>query len=59
MRRLLILFSITVSTAISIALAGSSFAQQSAPTEDVLGMHNLSLSSGASVHSQGSLGCTF
>jgi len=26
---------------------------------DVLGMHNLSLPSGASVYSQGSLGCTF
>jgi predicted CXXCH cytochrome family protein len=29
------------------------------PTADVLGMHNLSLPSGASVYSQGSLGCTF
>jgi nitrate/TMAO reductase-like tetraheme cytochrome c subunit len=28
-------------------------------TQDVLGMHNLSLPSGASVYSQGSLGCTF
>src|ERR1700722_4030041 len=28
-------------------------------TTDVLGMHNLTLSSGASVYSQGSLGCTF
>ena len=29
------------------------------PTADVLGVHNLSLSSGSSVYSQGSLGCTF
>ncbi len=28
-------------------------------TSDVLGMHNLSVASGASVYSQGSLGCTF
>jgi predicted CXXCH cytochrome family protein len=35
-------------------------AQTSAPpTADVLGMHNLSAASGASVYSQGSLGCTF
>ncbi|HLZ42774.1 MAG TPA: cytochrome c3 family protein [Candidatus Sulfotelmatobacter sp.] len=32
---------------------------QNTPTVDVLGMHNLSLPSGASVYSQGSLGCTF
>jgi hypothetical protein len=49
MRRLLILIA---------ALAGASLAQ-SPPTADVLGMHNLSISSGASVYSQGSLGCTF
>jgi len=29
------------------------------PNGDALGMHNLSLSSGASIYSQGSLGCTF
>ncbi len=34
-------------------------AQMPPPTADVLGMHNLSLSSGASVYSQGGLGCTF
>ncbi len=34
-----------------------SFAQQ--PPADTLGMHNLSPGSGASVYSQGSLGCTF
>jgi len=33
--------------------------QQTVPTADVLGMHNLSPGSGASVYSQGSLGCTF
>jgi predicted CXXCH cytochrome family protein len=32
---------------------------QAPPTADVLGMHNLSLPSGSSVYSQGSLGCTF
>ena len=36
-----------------------SFAQVQPPNGDVLGMHNLSLPSGASVYSQGSLGCTF
>ena len=41
-----------------LLLAAHSFAQN-APTVDVLGMHNLSLPSGASVYSQGSLGCTF
>ena len=40
-----------------LLIAVQSFAQ--APTADVLGMHNLSLSSGSSVYSQGSLGCTF
>ena len=30
-----------------------------APTIDVLGMHNLSPGSGASIYTQGSLGCTF
>jgi predicted CXXCH cytochrome family protein len=40
-----------------LLMAARSFAQ--APTADVLGMHNLSLASGASVYSQGSLGCTF
>jgi len=32
---------------------------QAPPTADVLGMHNLSPGSGASIYSQGSLGCTF
>jgi predicted CXXCH cytochrome family protein len=32
---------------------------QAPPTVDVLGMHNLSVSGGASVYSQGGLGCTF
>ena len=40
-----------------IAVAGMAAAQQ--VSGDVLGMHNLSLPSGASVYSQGSLGCTF
>ncbi len=39
-------------------VVAQSFAQVQ-PNGDVLGMHNLSLSSGASVYSQGSLGCTF
>jgi hypothetical protein len=38
-------------------VVAQSFAQ--APPADVLGVHNLSLSSGSSVYSQGSLGCTF
>jgi predicted CXXCH cytochrome family protein len=40
-------------------LVARSFAQTTTPNPDVLGMHNLSLPSGASVYSQGSLGCTF
>ncbi|MGP0019569.1 MAG: cytochrome c3 family protein [Candidatus Sulfotelmatobacter sp.] len=40
-------------------LVTQSFAQTTPPpTADVLGMHNLSLASGASVYSQGGLGCT-
>ena len=39
-------------------VVAQSFAQVQ-PNGDVLGMHNLTLSSGASVYSQGSLGCTF
>jgi predicted CXXCH cytochrome family protein len=39
-------------------VAAQSFAQVP-PNGDVLGMHNLTMSSGASVYSQGSLGCTF
>jgi predicted CXXCH cytochrome family protein len=38
-------------------IAAQCFAQ--VPNADVLGVHNLSLSSGSSVYSQGSLGCTF
>ena len=41
-----------------LVFVAQSFAQNT-PTVDVLGMHNLSLPSGASVYSQGSLGCTF
>ncbi len=41
-----------------VLIAAQSFAQVQ-PNGDVLGMHNLTLSSGASVYSQGSLGCTF
>lgn len=39
--------------------AGVVAGQTPPPTADVLGMHNLSVASGASVYSQGSLGCTF
>ena len=42
-----------------VLLVAQSFAQTATPNPDVLGMHNLSLPSGASVYSQGSLGCTF
>jgi predicted CXXCH cytochrome family protein len=43
-----------------VLLAAGGFAQQAQPpTVDVLGLHNLSPGSGASVYSQGSLGCTF
>ena len=42
-----------------VLVAGLGFAQTTTPNPDVLGMHNLSLVSGASVYSQGSLGCTF
>jgi len=41
-----------------VLMVAQSFAQVQ-PNGDALGMHNLSLSSGASVYSQGSLGCTF
>jgi predicted CXXCH cytochrome family protein len=40
-----------------LLIVAQTFAQ--VPTADVLGVHNLSLSSGSSVYSQGSLGCTF
>ena len=40
-------------------VAGVAAGQTPPPTADVLGMHNLSVASGASVYSQGSLGCTF
>ena len=40
----------------AVLAAGTAAAQVNG---DVLGMHNLSLSSGSSVYSQGSLGCTF
>lgn len=41
-----------------VLIVAESFAQV-APSADVLGMHNLTLSSGASTYSQGTLGCTF
>src|SRR5579872_6977887 len=46
-----------LSSACALLLA-QSLATAQVPA-DVLGMHNLSLPSGASVYSQGSLGCTF
>src|ERR1700692_2773803 len=50
---------LTMLAAIFIAVVlAQSLASAQAPA-DVLGMHNLSLPSGASVYSQGSLGCTF
>ncbi|HKI27460.1 MAG TPA: cytochrome c3 family protein [Candidatus Sulfotelmatobacter sp.] len=54
----------TLSAFVCVALAGamtavSSLAQAPQPTGDVLGMHNMTLSSGASAYTQGSLGCTF
>ena len=42
-----------------IALSQGLAAAQSQPTADVLGMHNLSQASGASIYSSGGLGCTF
>jgi len=45
---------------VTLLLATQSFAQTTPPSSaDVLGMHNLSISSGASVYSQGALGCTY
>ena len=41
-----------------VLMAAISFGQTT-PTADVLGVHNLTLASGAKVYSQGSLGCTF
>ena len=43
---------------VCVLIAAHCFAQVQ-PSGDALGMHNLSLSRGASVYSQGSLGCTF
>ena len=43
---------------ILIAILGNAFGAAQV-SSDVLGMHNLSPASGASVYSQGSLGCTF
>jgi len=43
---------------VGLSLAAGGFAQVQPPS-DVLGMHNLTLPSGASIYSQGSLGCTF
>ena len=42
-----------------VLLIGTQSFGQVQPNADALGMHNLSLPSGASVYSQGSLGCTF
>ena len=44
---------------VALALATSQSLAQVQPTGDVMGMHNLTAASGASVYSQGSLGCTF
>ena len=48
---------VILASACALALAHSVATAQ--VTGDVLGMHNLSPASGASVYSQGSLGCTF
>ena len=42
-----------------IALSWSALVRGQQITSDTLGMHNMSLASGASVYAQGSLGCTF
>jgi predicted CXXCH cytochrome family protein len=44
---------------VMLILANTFAAAQPPVNGDVLGMHNLSVGSGASVYSQGSLGCTF
>lgn len=49
----------TVFVALFFFFAAATCFAQAQPDADVLGMHNLSLPSGASVYSQGSLGCTF
>lgn len=48
-----------LSLASVLALAVGMSLGQSSPTGDVLGMHNMSVPSGSSVTTQGSLGCTF
>ena len=53
-----ILLSFACVLIVTLSFVAPSVAQ-TPPTADVLGMHNLSLGSGASVYSQGSLGCTF
>ena len=42
-----------------MVLVHASVAAQTQPSPDVLGMHNMTAASGASVYSGGSLGCTF
>ena len=44
-----------LSSACAVVLAGSAMAQNT----DVLGVHNMTVASGSSVNTQGSLGCTF
>ncbi len=45
---------------VSVVFCGYALAQTTPPpTADALGMHNLSMGSGSSVTTQGSLGCTF
>ena len=65
MRRIQQTQALCIATAVRLMTAvlmaaltvGAMYAQQ--PPADVLGMHNLTQASGASVYSQGSLGCTF
>ncbi|MGB8013074.1 MAG: cytochrome c3 family protein [Terriglobales bacterium] len=48
-------------TMIAVLILAHAFAaaQNTSPTADVLGMHNLTPGSGASIYSRGSLGCNF
>lgn len=46
-------------TALFALILPQGMARAQAPSGDALGMHNLTVASGASVYSQGSLGCTF
>ena len=55
MKTIRVLVAVLADVVFGVALAGA----QTTVNGDVLGMHNLSPASGASVYSQGSLGCTF